>query len=172
MERVVDTFDDYFENEILGFITETDFRRLATVSLDRLVKRYVYDLITSKFNFLQQDTNNSKNSGGGPNSPSLKQLLEDEALIRKCFSDYLRERVVETTMCLLTDVRALLQVDQSGIGVAFEKLYSHNPGINKQTMNALLALRADLDKHQLRQAAEICRQIIDRQAPHHSDYER
>ena len=33
MEKVVDTFDDYFENEIIGFIPEADFRRLVTNSL-------------------------------------------------------------------------------------------------------------------------------------------
>ena len=107
-----------------------------------------------------------------PSVSSFSRIVQDEALVRKCFLDYLREKVVQLAMQSMSDVVALLQCDPSNIPATFEIMFSHNTGdciardfhrqiddcsnplallsaITKQTISTILGLRGDLDKHQV-----------------------
>lgn len=147
MGLIVATFEDYFSNDIQGFIPEEYFRKLVTDCLDKMINLYVQQLLSKKATFTPETTE--------------EMMKKDEQLLETFFLKWTREKNVKPKITLLADLRELLvSPDPDMICLHFDSLIRSYPDITIKVVESLLNKRSDLNRSDVNIAIEGCLNIL------------
>jgi hypothetical protein len=124
--------------------------------LDRIVLRYVEEMISKKHTFEKK---------------TVQRMKEDEKILYDAFlrDTNMEEKQIAVRLQVLEDLRELLDTNVGGIGSCFQQLLEHSPDITLEIVESLLAKRSDLSKTQAKEAMEACENIF---AQKHKDNEK
>eukprot|EP01104_Vermistella_antarctica_P016228 TRINITY_DN5506_c0_g1_i1.p1 TRINITY_DN5506_c0_g1~~TRINITY_DN5506_c0_g1_i1.p1 ORF type:complete len:852 (+),score=277.09 TRINITY_DN5506_c0_g1_i1:204-2759(+) len=193
VEAVLATFDDYFNEDISGYILEGDMRKLGQACMDRLVEHYL-DLLTVNSLVLSDRTTTSsagnmemggsfsmkddKNNVGGSkkkekkeqkkriknrlqvSSRAVKRIETDVDCIKKFFTPYVREKMINKTLDPFETIIKFLKVKHDDLVNTFAVLHHNHPEMDGTLVEQVLSLRADLDAQALTAMQEKCRALL------------
>eukprot|EP01116_Phalansterium_solitarium_P000650 TRINITY_DN10491_c0_g1_i1.p1 TRINITY_DN10491_c0_g1~~TRINITY_DN10491_c0_g1_i1.p1 ORF type:complete len:735 (-),score=338.73 TRINITY_DN10491_c0_g1_i1:356-2560(-) len=141
---VVMTLQEFFKDEIKGYMLDSYFRKLADDCLERIVNTYVEQLFTKK----------------QPLGPATAQRMQDDqVLLSRFFGEHCGKRAARQLQILI-DLHDVIESEPEMISLYFNSLVKNNPDCTLTIMQALLSLRTDLDKAQKEEALDGCRAVL------------
>ena len=134
VDTVLATVEDYFENDIRGFVSDANLRSISVEMLSRLIASYVQSILNSKLKFKQ---------------PVVARLQQDTKLLTEFFDSYMREKVLENKMLPLKLLTEAITSSPADLPAVRQKLCQQSE-FTASDVDNLLSRRKDLEKSSIR----------------------
>ncbi|EGC32138.1 hypothetical protein DICPUDRAFT_155933 [Dictyostelium purpureum] len=154
MQPIINTFEDYFVNDIQKFILENYLKRLSLLCLDILIERVLTQLICGRNKF---------------NDQFYKIMSNDCDKLLDFFKKYLRLSVVTAKVQILEDFKQMITSDIEMTPIYFRSIINFHKDINEKIVEAVLSQRTDVNKTQINQQIEQTKAVIANVLPEGSE---
>ncbi|PRP77773.1 hypothetical protein PROFUN_07715 [Planoprotostelium fungivorum] len=144
---IIATIGSYF-GDIDTYIVENYFRRLCMECLDRLTQTYIRNIF-EKSHTLDSNT--------------AERLITDEEKIRTFFTQHIKDTIVNPKLQILADLRELIDAEADMLPLYFHSIVKNYPDVTTHIIAALLSMRKDLSKSEMKSAVEGCEKVMEKE---------
>jgi hypothetical protein len=120
IQKICGTIKDYIVAQLLPHLLSSNFRELASDLLDRVVQRYLAALLSKK------------RSSPAFSQATTARMQLDIAAVRDLFGEYIREKVLDVSVEVLTSVWKILASDLALVPVHFGNGIDERKGAEKR----------------------------------------
>ncbi|KAF2068362.1 hypothetical protein CYY_010313 [Polysphondylium violaceum] len=146
MQPIINTFDDYFTNDIQKYILENYMKRLALLCLDNLIEQVLVQLITGKNKF---------------NETTYKIMSNDCDKLLDFFKKYLRLSVVTARVQILEDFKQIATSNADMVPIYFRSIINFHKDVNERVVECILYQRTDVTKAEINEALAQIKTIVE-----------